>query len=134
MKLPGEITAKVASLPAQVVLKLHAWSDRKLTTTRDAIDLRTILRAYSEGPYLDELYIDWIQILERYDFEVRPAGAHRLGVEVRQTFGRRIAQDCRRIIRDDAESDDRLIAEMHPRIEHNRLLLDATLAGLGDGS
>lgn len=127
---PGEITVKVASLAAQVVLKLHAWSDRNLTTTRDAIDLRTILLAYSDGPYLDELYVDWTHVLERYDFDVTPAGAHRLGVEIRQTFGLKIAQDCQRIISGDADSGDRLVVCMHRRIEHNRLLLDAILTGL----
>lgn len=134
VKLPGQITAKVASLPAQVVLKLHAWSDRRLTTTRDAVDLRTILIAYSDGPYLDELYTDWIHILEKYDFDIVLAGAHRLGVEIRQTFGAGIADSCLRIIRSEAGSDDRLVAEMRQRIEQNRLLLDATLAGLSTES
>ncbi|HYU04082.1 MAG TPA: nucleotidyl transferase AbiEii/AbiGii toxin family protein [Jatrophihabitantaceae bacterium] len=127
--LPGAATVKVASLPAQAVLKLHAWRDRRLITTRDAIDLRTILQTYSDGPYLDRLYDASEHILAAYDFDPQLAGAHRLGVELRNTLGAAIAEDCRQIIAAEADRDDRLAAEMGGSIEHNRLLLNATSAG-----
>ena len=89
--LPGGVVIRVASLPAQAVLKLHAWRDRRMTTTRDAIDLRTIVLAFSAGSYLDELYTDWSDVLALYDFDPQLGGAHRMGVEdsARSRFGYR---------------------------------------------
>ena len=130
--LPGGIAIKVASLPAQAVLKLQAWRERRLITTRDAIDLRTILLAYSDGPYLDELYQDWEHVLALHDFDPQLAGAHRLGVDVRHTLGEPIAENCRQIIAAESDRDDRLAAEMGGSVSRNRLLLDAVRRGAAD--
>jgi predicted nucleotidyltransferase len=58
VRLPGDVIVPVASLPAQSLLKLFAWRDRRYDDRRDAIDLRSILDAYHEGRYLDALYDD----------------------------------------------------------------------------
>lgn len=133
VKLPGNVTVKVASLPAQTVLKLHAWRDRRQFTTRDAIDLRSILTAYSNGPHLEELYTEWEQVLSHYDFDPELAGAHRVGSEIRQTLGAAMADECCQIIGEEAEGNDRLAAEMAGTVRRNRLLLNATRAGAGAG-
>ncbi len=77
--LPDGVSVAVASLPSQSLLKLFAWRDRGNQNARDAIDLRYILLAYSEGRYLDALYTAHEDLVERNDFDPRLAGAERLG-------------------------------------------------------
>jgi predicted nucleotidyltransferase len=83
VSLPLGVRVPVASLPAQSVLKLLAWRDRRYLNRKDAIDLRSILAAYSQGAYLDELYEEAVDLLEKNDFIPATAGAERLGVEAR---------------------------------------------------
>lgn len=71
----------VASLPAQSLLKLLAWRDRRYQSRRDAVDLRSILHAYHEGRYFDELYEAHEALLDKHGFDHRLAGAERLGRE-----------------------------------------------------
>lgn len=49
VKVPGGLEVRVASLAAQSALKILAWRDRRHEGDKDAIDLRTILAAGSEG-------------------------------------------------------------------------------------
>jgi predicted nucleotidyltransferase len=131
--LPGGLTVSVASLAAQSVLKLFAWRDRRHESPRDAIDLRAILRAYSEGPYLEELYKADDPLLTSYDFDVRLAGAGRLGREAQQLIG----QVGRKILTDMLSSDSELmdlVAAMRGDISANRTLLLAYRAGLTEAS
>jgi predicted nucleotidyltransferase len=81
VKLPGELVVAVASLPAQSILKVLAWRDRRYQSRRDAIDLKTILCAYREGPYLEELYVAYEELLERHGFDPTLAGTERMGRE-----------------------------------------------------
>src|SRR5262245_55610323 len=82
VKLPGGLVVAVAALPAQSLLKLFAWRDRRHVDTRDAVDLRSIIQAYSEGRYGDELYEESLySLLERFGFDPMSAGAYRMGIE-----------------------------------------------------
>lgn len=81
--LPGGLVIAVASLPAQSLLKLFAWRDRHNDNRRDAVDLKSIVSAYGEGRYLDELYDRHEALLERHGFDVRRAAAERIGREAR---------------------------------------------------
>jgi predicted nucleotidyltransferase len=81
VSLPGELIVAVASLPAQCLLKLFAWRDRRHDDRRDAIDLNTILRAYHEGPYFEELYTAYESLLAKHEFDPALAGAERIGGE-----------------------------------------------------
>lgn len=126
--LPGGLTIAVASLPAQSVLKLFAWRDRRYQNRRDAIDLRTILEAYHEGPYLDELYANYESLLVRHDFDPVCAGAERLGHEASAIIG----PANRRVVTELLFSDERfsaLAADMGPLIGENRALLSAYRGG-----
>jgi predicted nucleotidyltransferase len=49
------VVVKVASVPAQVVLKLVAWEDRHHLTTRDATDLLSLLTEYASGPHTESM-------------------------------------------------------------------------------
>jgi hypothetical protein len=77
--LPGGLDTRVPGIPALALLKLLTWWDRRASTTRDAIDLATMIDWYSSGEYLDRLYDDEIAVLARHDFDPAPAGAWLLG-------------------------------------------------------
>jgi predicted nucleotidyltransferase len=128
--LAPEVTIAVASLAAQTALKIFAWADRGHWTERDAVDLRTLLFAYSEGVRLDNVYAESrLAMLESYDYDVRRAGAHWLGVDIRCDLGGEVAQRCVRLVVDDQDRG-RLPAAMRGDFALNRLLLEALQAGL----
>ncbi len=79
--LPGGLRVRVASPAAQSAPKILAWRGRRHEGDQDAIDVGTILRAYSEGAYLEELYEHDAVLLERFEFDPLLAGAARLGAE-----------------------------------------------------
>jgi predicted nucleotidyltransferase len=56
-------------VPALALLKLLTWWDRRVLTTRDAIDLATMISWYSSEPYLDLLYEEQQDLLGRYGFD-----------------------------------------------------------------
>jgi predicted nucleotidyltransferase len=128
--LPDKRRMSVASVPAQTALKVFAWADRGNWTDRDAVDLGVLLQSYSSGDRLDRIYAeDDIAILAEYDFDVRLAGAHRLGVDVRLALGNQVAQRCRDIIVGD-EAQGRLPLAMRDNTTQVRALLAALAAGL----
>lgn len=130
VKLPGDVTVPVASLAAQPLLKLLAWRDRHSQSTKDAIDLRSIIHAYSQGPYFDQLYDDHQEYLVQHDYDPILAGAARMGYEAREL----IAENSREKILALLNSDDfreRLAADMGGLIRTNLELVDAYRAGYG---
>jgi predicted nucleotidyltransferase len=123
-------TVAVASLPAQVVLKLLAWRDRRQTTTRDAIDLRSIITAYGDGPYLTELYDDHEDCLERADFDTELAGADRIGYEAvarLRDADRYVLVD---LVTHECGDDGTLPAAMSRLTARNRAILTSLLTGM----
>ncbi len=78
--LPGGAVVPVASLPAQAALKLLAWRDRgNYHQSKDALDLRTLLKARGEGIYQADLYET--EAFVRYDYALDKTAAYQLGVE-----------------------------------------------------
>lgn len=132
VKIPGGAVVAVASLPAQSLLKLFAWLDRRFQDRRDAIDLRTILLSYSEGPYFDQLYADHFPLLAHYDFDPLLAGAARMGSEARAIVGTTDRRVVAKHIMLSEELFDALISDMGGRIEDNRPLVSAYRDGLGE--
>jgi predicted nucleotidyltransferase len=49
VRLPGGTEVLVPTVAGLAVLKLSAWSDRRLETRRDAVDLQTIIGWYATG-------------------------------------------------------------------------------------
>lgn len=120
--LPGDLVVAVASLPAQSLLKLSAWQDRHNDDRRDAIDLKTIIYAYHEGPYLDELYTKHQPLVEKHEFDPKLAGADRIGREAKAL----IAPDNTSFVTDlldSPEQFDLLAADMGGLVRENRSLL-----------
>jgi len=126
--LPGDLTVAVASLPAQSVLKLFAWQDRHYDDRRDAIDLKSIINAYHEGPYLDELYTEHVAFLEKHGHDPRLAGAERIGSETRELIAPGNLDFVTDIL-DSPERFDLLAADMGGLIRENRSLLAAYRRG-----
>jgi predicted nucleotidyltransferase len=87
VRLPGGLVVAVASLPAQSLLKLFAWRDRRYQSRRDAVDLKAILCAYHEGRYFEELYAEYGSLLDKHDFDHQLAGAERIGREACALIG-----------------------------------------------
>lgn len=80
--LPGGLVVKIPAVPALALLKLLTWWDRRFETTRDAIDLGTMIGWYSSGPYLERLYEEENKALERQDYDPALAGAWLLGTHL----------------------------------------------------
>lgn len=78
VNLPSGVTVHVASLPAQAALKVLAWRDRHLKSTKDALDLRHILEASAESPYVEAAWED-AEALARFDYAIELAAAYRTG-------------------------------------------------------
>ncbi len=72
----------VASLPALAVLKLVAWRDRRLETSKDATDFLLIARHYHEAGNVDSLYDTESALLVATDYDPELAGAMLLGMDV----------------------------------------------------
>jgi predicted nucleotidyltransferase len=128
--LPGNVVVAVASLPAQSLLKLVAWRDRHYDDRRDAIDLKTILCAYHEGPYFDELYENYQHLIEKHDFDPRLAGAARIGLEARALIAAESVGFVTDLL-DSAEQSGLMAADMGGLIRENRALLAAYRGGIG---
>lgn len=128
VELPGGVVVLVPSLPAQSVLKLVAWSDRGRGVSKDAQDLRVILRAYHQGRYFDELYTDGVDVLELHDFDHVAAGADLLGRRARAL----LSPQHQGFIADllgDGPTLDRLCAGAGRDVAGNRTLFEAYRAG-----
>ncbi len=80
--LPGGLVIRVPSIPALALLKLLTWWERRAETTRDAVDLGTMIGWYSSGEYFDRLYDDELDVLARYGFDPARAGACMLGSQM----------------------------------------------------
>lgn len=128
VRLPGDLEIAVASLPAQSLLKLFAWRDRRYQDRRDAIDLKTILHSFHQGKYFDELYDRHLSLLEKLEFDPRLAGAAKMGHEAKNL----IATSDQSIATDLLSDDDllqSLASDMGGRQGDNLALLLAYRGG-----
>lgn len=119
VRLPDGVVVAVASLPAQAVLKLFAWRDRRHSRPGvDAGDLRLLLRSYLEAGNEERLYAEASHLLAAADYDHTRAGAWLLGRDARQLL-RSSPQDVGAMIALNALLD-LLAAEIDPA---DRLLL-----------
>ncbi len=75
--LPGAVRVQVVALHSLALLKLVAWSDRRLQ--KDAHDLFVIAKHYLDAGQTDRLYETAMDIVTRDDFDYEEAGAELLG-------------------------------------------------------
>jgi len=83
--LPEGERLKIVSLPALAVLKLTAWSERRLIRPgADAYDLELILRHYLDAGNQERLYAEAAHLLDAEGFDYELAGAWLLGHDMAQ--------------------------------------------------
>ena len=92
VKLEPTLTLRVVSLPGLAVLKIFAWGDRGHETSKDAQDLATLLRSYSDAGNEPRLYGEAIDAMEAVEYRIDLAGARLLGRDTR----RMLTQDTRK--------------------------------------
>jgi predicted nucleotidyltransferase len=130
--LPTGRVAPVASLAAQVVLKVVAWDDRRHVTTKDALDLGHLLAEYREPRHVDEMYDRHLHRMERHDFDAALAAADRLGAEAAALLGPATTTLVALLSRE-CSDEGALPGQMGPDPTRNRALLQALLTGLAAG-
>jgi predicted nucleotidyltransferase len=127
------VTVKVASLAAQTILKFQAWSERGNRTTKDAIDLRLLLRASDVIASEDRIYASE-NLLVRYDFDTELVGCDLLGQDAGLLLGAYEADRFRSAVGHEAGQDGRLPTAMGSAPARNRLLVTAWADGLAAGA
>lgn len=84
VQLQDGVIVDVASLPAQAVLKLFAWRDRRGDRPGvDAGDLRLLLRHYLEAGNQERLYTDAEHLLTMENYDHQRASAWLIGSDAR---------------------------------------------------
>jgi predicted nucleotidyltransferase len=93
VQLDTGLVIKVVCLPALIILKLLAWTERR-HENRDAEDIYTLLKQYGDAGNENRLYGEELALLEAdgYDFEL--AGARLIGIDA----ARIISPDTRKRI------------------------------------
>mgnify|MGYP003945752829 CR=1 FL=1 len=85
IQLQDDVIVDVASLPAQAVLKLFAWRDRRAGRVGvDAGDLRLLLRHYLDAGNQERLYTDADHLLTMENYDYHRASAWLIGHDARQ--------------------------------------------------
>jgi predicted nucleotidyltransferase len=99
---PG-FTVKIVSLPAMVILKVLAWTDRP-ERDKHASDVLLLLRHYHEAGQFDRLYDDGADLLAAFDYDIELAGAALLGRDAQRDVA---PGTCKQV--HDALTDERQI-------------------------
>ncbi len=78
--LSAILDVRFVSLPGMAVLKLIAWRDRHNEfPTKDAVDIATLLKYYSEAGNDERMFEQHADLMETADFDFEMAGARMLG-------------------------------------------------------
>ena len=75
VRMPHGTELRVASAPAQTALKVLAWRDRRDVNPKDGLDLRVILSALSEDPFVEEVWDD-LEALDATDYDIIAAASY----------------------------------------------------------
>lgn len=106
--LPVEIApgfaVTVVSLPAMVILKILAWSDRP-DRDKHASDVLLILRHYHEAGQFDRLYADGADLMAAFDYDIELAGAALLGRDARRDVSANTCGQVRAALADARQLD-----------------------------
>jgi predicted nucleotidyltransferase len=130
IRLTSDLVCKVASLPAQLVLKLTAWQERGIAKPRhDSVDIRYLLKSYGAAWNFDRLYGE-VDLLEQFDFDTDLVGAALLGRDTAALLGQSGAERLRRLVTEALGDEGRLPDDMPGRRVDNEALLTAYLSAL----
>lgn len=78
------VTLRVVSRTGLVILKFLAWADRRGIATKDAYDLRLLIKSYLGSGNQDRLFSEHPDIVNVPDFDYEVAGARLLGRDMAQ--------------------------------------------------
>jgi predicted nucleotidyltransferase len=131
VKLPGDVTAFVASPPALLLLKLVAWKDRHLIQPRhDALDIRTLIDSYDAEWNQDRLYEEADDLLQRFGYDNALAAAALLGRDAAEIARPATRDRIREIVEPETAGEALILtADMGRHVEDNLKLLEAFLVG-----
>lgn len=129
VRLPGDSVLNVISLPAFMLVKLIAWSERgRDAPGKDAYDLYLVLQNYLDAGNQPRLYSDAAYLLDDM-FDYSTAGAWLLGADARAVLGQAGEERSKAVITDILEPEIdptgalRLAAEMDRRDPGRSLIL-----------
>jgi predicted nucleotidyltransferase len=111
VQVAPEFSVLVTSLPSLAVLKILAWRDRHLATTKDAIDFMLIARHYHDAGNTNRLYESESALLQAAEFDPGIAGAMLLGKDAAAVCQARTAQAVQLILAD-PQMQQRLVDQL----------------------
>lgn len=85
VRMPLGTELRVASAPAQTALKVLAWRDRHHANPKDGLDLRVILAALAEDPFVDDVWED-DEALSATDDDVVAAASYHYARRAAEAF------------------------------------------------
>lgn len=130
--LPDATQVQVASLPALMLLKLVAWSERRYAQPgKDAHDMKLILRHYLDAGNAERLYTEAEELLQREDFDYEAAGAWLLGKDLAGCLDAGAHEQVAVMLAEEADERGALRLAGDLRMEPERAL--RLLAALEDG-
>lgn len=101
VEVVDDLLIPVASLPSLAAMKLIAWCDRHLETSKDATDFLVIARHYHLAGNTDRLYETESALLIAADYDPELAGASLLGKDVAAICSANTAQHVLHTVADD---------------------------------
>lgn len=130
--LPDATEVQVATLPALTLLKLVAWSERRLTEPgKDAHDIALILRRYLDAGNAERLHTEAEELLLADDFDYEVAGAWLLGRDVARCLDEKGREEIALLLTEEADPDGNLRLAGDMRMDAERAL--RLIGGLRDG-
>lgn len=111
--LPG-FDGKVVSLAGLAILKLVAWSDRRLENPKDAHDLIHLMDSYAAAGNIDRVYEE-DGVIEAGDYDPDLAGVYLLGKDIRRVASEQTIAVLTQIVERDF---NRLSNEMTKAMRH----------------
>ncbi len=132
VRLPGDLSLTVPSLPALALLKITAWQDRKLTHPgRDAGDLMLYLRHYLDCDQYDHAAKDYPELFEAADYDHEVTSAQLLGRDLRQLLSAEAAERVLKIMLPESDASGARLLATQSRLEIGAA--SKIIAGLCEG-
>jgi predicted nucleotidyltransferase len=133
--LPNDTVVSVASLPALLLMKVIAWSERHQTLDdRDARDIHTLIDGYAGDWNQDRLYGNAGDLLESFGFDNELAAAALLGRDAAKIAEPPTARRVEQVLERETLGDSmRLASDMGGRADVNLQLLRALRVGFAQG-
>lgn len=129
--LPHNITVDIASLPAQLILKITAWEDRHYNLPHhDAHDIRTLIESYARPWNEERLYGEAGDLLATFGYDNNLAAAALMGRDAAAIAEPDTRRRIAAVLEREAAGESLLLAsDMNGRAEDNLNLLKALLFG-----